>query len=169
MLAARSADGHLRSLRVLARRGRRLGRDLVERGRFRAFFFELGRHDHVLARRGVAPPRRRRRELRLRILPQRDVEGREPEQDQPHEDPNKGALLAHAATCIARSSAWDACAPEAILRAAGGFFADLSGAPFRYDGVELQNTGGILACHPAIVDRVLPIVTEVGRRAHVLQ
>ena len=64
---------------------------------------------------------------------------------------------------------WDACAPEAILRAAGGFFADLSGAPFRYDGVELQNTRGILACHPAIVDRVLPIVAEVGRRAHVLE
>lgn len=63
---------------------------------------------------------------------------------------------------------WDACAPEAVLRAAGGFFADLAGEAYRYDGAELQNTRGILACHPAIVDRVLPIVEAVGRRAHVL-
>ncbi|HEY0839096.1 MAG TPA: 3'(2'),5'-bisphosphate nucleotidase CysQ, partial [Vulgatibacter sp.] len=27
---------------------------------------------------------------------------------------------------------WDACAPEAVLRAAGGFFADLAGRPYRY-------------------------------------
>lgn len=63
---------------------------------------------------------------------------------------------------------WDACAPEAIVRAAGGFFSDLSGAAYRYDEEELQNTRGILACHLAIVDRVLPIVAEVGRRAHIL-
>jgi len=63
---------------------------------------------------------------------------------------------------------WDACAPEAILRAAGGFFADLSGAALRYDVGELQNTRGLLACHPAIVDRVLPIVADVGRHARIL-
>jgi 3'(2'), 5'-bisphosphate nucleotidase len=41
--------------------------------------------------------------------------------------------------------AWDTCAPEAILRAAGGEFSDFLGRPFRYGGTELRNLHGIVA------------------------
>ncbi len=64
---------------------------------------------------------------------------------------------------------WDACAPEAIVRAAGGFFGDLSGQPYRYDGDELQNLRGLLACHPAALDRVLPILERLGRERRILR
>ncbi|MFW6049826.1 MAG: 3'(2'),5'-bisphosphate nucleotidase CysQ family protein [Myxococcota bacterium] len=62
-----------------------------------------------------------------------------------------------------RSYAWDACGPEAILRAAGGRFADMAGRPFRYGGADLRNAGGILACNAAAFDAVVPVVHEVGR------
>jgi len=60
---------------------------------------------------------------------------------------------------------WDACAPEAIVRAAGGFFGSMAGQPYRYDGDELQNVRGILACHPAALPRVLPVIEAVARDA----
>ncbi len=62
-----------------------------------------------------------------------------------------------------RSSAWDACAPDAILRAAGGQFTDLGGQPFHYGGEDLQNRRGILACNAGAFDAVLPVVSELGR------
>jgi 3'(2'), 5'-bisphosphate nucleotidase len=64
-----------------------------------------------------------------------------------------------------RSSKWDACAPEAILRAAGGRFTDVFGAPFRYDVAEMPNRGGILACNAAAFDAVLPAARDAGRSA----
>jgi 3'(2'), 5'-bisphosphate nucleotidase len=60
-----------------------------------------------------------------------------------------------------KSSRWDACAPEAVLRAAGGSFTDLWGGTYRYDGTELQNVRGILGCNAAAFSRVLPTVQEV--------
>lgn len=36
-----------------------------------------------------------------------------------------------------RSSRWDSCAPEAVIRAAGGALTDFAGATYPYDGVEL--------------------------------
>jgi 3'(2'), 5'-bisphosphate nucleotidase len=64
-----------------------------------------------------------------------------------------------------RSCKWDACGPEAILRAAGGRFTDLGGRAFEYRGEDMQNRGGILACNAAAFDAVLPAVREVGRDA----
>lgn len=61
-----------------------------------------------------------------------------------------------------RSSAWDACGPEAVLRAAGGRFTDLGGAPYRYGGTDMKNSHGILACNAAAYDTVLPVVSEVA-------
>lgn len=62
------------------------------------------------------------------------------------------------------SYAWDACAPEAILRAAGGEFTDLDGAPFEYGGEDLRNRHGILACNNEhTLEAVLPAVREVAR------
>ncbi|AKU89623.1 3'(2'),5'-bisphosphate nucleotidase CysQ family protein [Vulgatibacter incomptus] len=63
---------------------------------------------------------------------------------------------------------WDACAPEVIVRAAGGFFGDMAGQPYRYDGTELQNLRGIVACHPAVLDEVLPAIEQTGREAAIL-
>ena len=57
-----------------------------------------------------------------------------------------------------KSYRWDACAPEAVLRAAGGVFTDLAGARYGYDGSELQNLRGILAGAPWAHAAVLPRV-----------
>ncbi len=62
-----------------------------------------------------------------------------------------------------RSSAWDACGPEAVLKAAGGRFTDLSGEAYRYGGTDMRNRSGILACNAAAYDSVLPIVREAAR------
>ncbi|MEM6960549.1 MAG: 3'(2'),5'-bisphosphate nucleotidase CysQ [Myxococcota bacterium] len=63
-----------------------------------------------------------------------------------------------------RSSAWDACGPEAILVAAGGCFRDLAGEPFVYGGTEMANRRGILACSSEILDEVLPVASKLGRQ-----
>ncbi|MCA9600823.1 MAG: 3'(2'),5'-bisphosphate nucleotidase CysQ [Myxococcales bacterium] len=57
-----------------------------------------------------------------------------------------------------RSSKWDACAPEAILRAAGGRFTDVGGAPFRYDEADIKNRRGILACNATAYEKVFPVI-----------
>lgn len=40
---------------------------------------------------------------------------------------------------------WDTCAPEAVLRAAGGITSDLHGQPLAYRGPGIRNLAGILA------------------------
>ncbi len=62
-----------------------------------------------------------------------------------------------------KASAWDACGPEAILRAAGGRFTRLDGKPFVYDGSDLRTSGGILASNAAAFDAVLPVAHAVGK------
>ncbi len=64
-----------------------------------------------------------------------------------------------------KSSKWDACGPEAVLRAAGGRFGDLAGDPFRYVGAEMKNLRGILACNAAAWDAVLPVAREIARES----
>ena len=64
-----------------------------------------------------------------------------------------------------RSSAWDACGPEALLKAAGGRFTDLAGRPYRYGGSDMRNHHGILACNAAAYDAVLPVASEAARAA----
>ena len=64
---------------------------------------------------------------------------------------------------------WDACAPEAVLRAAGGRFKDLGGRAFTYGGDDLQNRRGILACNSeAALDAVLPVVSEIAKEKGLL-
>ncbi|RKG73909.1 3'(2'),5'-bisphosphate nucleotidase CysQ family protein [Corallococcus terminator] len=67
-----------------------------------------------------------------------------------------------------KSYRWDNCAPEAVLRSAGGILTDLAGVPYRYDGSELQNRRGLLACNAAAFDQVLPVVSQVAREAGLL-
>ena len=63
------------------------------------------------------------------------------------------------------SSKWDACAPEAILRAAGGRFTDLLGDAIEYRGLQMPNARGLLACNAAAFDAVLPVVRAVAIEA----
>jgi 3'(2'), 5'-bisphosphate nucleotidase len=62
-----------------------------------------------------------------------------------------------------RSSMWDACGPEAILKAAGGRFTDLEGNPYLYGGTDIRNRKGILACNAAAYDAVLPVARQAAR------
>ena len=64
-----------------------------------------------------------------------------------------------------KSSAWDACGPEAVLKAAGGRFTDLAGNPYHYGGTDMRNRGGILACNATAYDAVLPVAHEVAKRS----
>jgi len=64
-----------------------------------------------------------------------------------------------------KSSRWDACGPEAILRAAGGCFVELNGEPFRYDDRGVTNERGIFACNAAAFSEVAPVAAEVARSA----
>ncbi|MEM7433774.1 MAG: 3'(2'),5'-bisphosphate nucleotidase CysQ [Myxococcota bacterium] len=63
-----------------------------------------------------------------------------------------------------KSSAWDACGPEAILKAAGGRFTDLAGRAYHYGGTDMRNDRGILACNANAFSAVLPVVQDVARR-----
>jgi 3'(2'), 5'-bisphosphate nucleotidase len=57
----------------------------------------------------------------------------------------------------AKFGPWDICAPEAVLRAAGGTFTDALGEPFRYEGDRTRRRG-IFACNAAATAAVLPVV-----------
>lgn len=60
-----------------------------------------------------------------------------------------------------RSSAWDTCAPEALLEQAGGRMTDLYGEPLRYDRSELKNLRGLVASnglvHDEVIRRIAPL------------
>jgi 3'(2'), 5'-bisphosphate nucleotidase len=67
-----------------------------------------------------------------------------------------------------KSSAWDTCAPEAILIAAGGRFTDLGGEPIAYARADVRTRHGILACNSAAFAAVLPVVRELAAREKLL-
>jgi len=53
---------------------------------------------------------------------------------------------------------WDTCAPEAILREAGGEVTDCRGEPLRYNKPDPRQPHGIVACGPGVLERVrIPI------------
>lgn len=60
-----------------------------------------------------------------------------------------------------KASKWDACGPEAVVRAAGGRFSDLRGSAFDYREADLRTSRGILACNAASYESVLPVVRAV--------
>lgn len=57
------------------------------------------------------------------------------------------------------TKSWDACAPEAILRGAGGCFTDIHGNPIQYGTKEIRNLHGVLATTKDCHDRVLQTLT----------
>jgi 3'(2'), 5'-bisphosphate nucleotidase len=57
---------------------------------------------------------------------------------------------------------WDTCAPDAMLRGAGGRVTDCSGAPLRYGKTDPAQASGIFAAHPAAWESALPLVREIA-------
>ena len=57
------------------------------------------------------------------------------------------------------TKSWDACAPEAILRGAGGCFTDIHGNPIQYGTNEVRNLHGVLATTQDCHERVLQALT----------
>jgi 3'(2'), 5'-bisphosphate nucleotidase len=55
----------------------------------------------------------------------------------------------------AKSKLWDCCAPEAILRAAGGRLTDAHGAPIRYDVEDIACRNGLVASNGLVHDEVI--------------
>jgi 3'(2'), 5'-bisphosphate nucleotidase len=68
-----------------------------------------------------------------------------------------------------RTKQWDTCAPEVILREAGGSITDLFGRPLRYNQVDVQNRNGVVASngvsHSRIIKSLQPLLAEFGRLA----
>jgi len=60
---------------------------------------------------------------------------------------------------------WDTCAPEAILRAAGGWVSDCAGLPLRYNKAEPTQPGGILAAVPGLSSRAVAAMERVLKPA----
>jgi 3'(2'), 5'-bisphosphate nucleotidase len=56
---------------------------------------------------------------------------------------------------------WDACAPDALVRAAGGTFTDARGTPFDYRGA-FQQGAGMLASNGLLHDDAVRRLTEAG-------
>src|SRR6267378_2512319 len=66
-----------------------------------------------------------------------------------------------------RTKQWDTCAPEIILREAGGTITDLFGQPLRYNLAEVQNRNGVVAsngtAHAQIIESLGPLLRQFGR------
>ena len=53
------------------------------------------------------------------------------------------------------SKVWDTCAPEAILRAAGGRITDVHGEPLHYDHRDVRRRSGLVASNGLVHDEVI--------------
>ncbi len=66
-----------------------------------------------------------------------------------------------------RTKQWDTCAPEIILREAGGRLTDLFGRPLRYNKLELQNRNGVVAsngvAHKRVIETLHPLLVQFRR------
>jgi 3'(2'), 5'-bisphosphate nucleotidase len=66
-----------------------------------------------------------------------------------------------------RTKQWDTCAPEIILREAGGQMTDLFGEPLGYNDRDVQNRNGLVAsngaAHARIIEELAPLLEEFGR------
>lgn len=66
-----------------------------------------------------------------------------------------------------RTKQWDTCAPEIILREAGGAITDLFGQPLGYNKAQVQNRNGVVAsngvAHRRIIESLQPLLVQFGR------
>jgi 3'(2'), 5'-bisphosphate nucleotidase len=67
-----------------------------------------------------------------------------------------------------RTKQWDTCAPEIILREAGGTITDLFGRDLTYNKADVQNRNGVVAsngpAHQLIIDSLKPLLDQFGRK-----
>jgi 3'(2'), 5'-bisphosphate nucleotidase len=56
---------------------------------------------------------------------------------------------------------WDTCAPEVVVREAGGWVGDCLGAPLRYNKIDPHQPHGMIACAPGVRERVLATVVPL--------
>jgi 3'(2'), 5'-bisphosphate nucleotidase len=67
-----------------------------------------------------------------------------------------------------RTKQWDTCAPEIILREAGGRITDLFGQALRYNKADVQNRNGLVASndvvHTQIINSLEPLLAQFGRK-----
>ncbi len=68
-----------------------------------------------------------------------------------------------------RTYAWDACGPDAVLRAAGGFFGGLDGRLLRYGGAQLRTLRGLFACTADLLEPLRPLARSLGEEAGLLE
>jgi 3'(2'), 5'-bisphosphate nucleotidase len=59
---------------------------------------------------------------------------------------------------------WDTCAPEAVLRSAGGAVTDTGGAPFAYDVDTASLTAGLVASNGRLHAETLAAIRHLGSR-----
>jgi 3'(2'), 5'-bisphosphate nucleotidase len=59
---------------------------------------------------------------------------------------------------------WDTCAPEAVVRGAGGRVTDCGGGPLLYGKASPRQPRGILAARAGAWSRVAPVVREAAAR-----
>jgi 3'(2'), 5'-bisphosphate nucleotidase len=66
-----------------------------------------------------------------------------------------------------RTKQWDTCAPEIILREAGGCLTDLFGRTLSYNKADVQNRNGVVAsngaAHEIIIESLSPLLAQFGR------
>jgi 3'(2'), 5'-bisphosphate nucleotidase len=60
-----------------------------------------------------------------------------------------------------RTNQWDTCAPEAILKEAGGRLTDRTGEPIKYNTPEIRNLRGVLASNGTVHETVREAVARV--------
>ena len=78
----------------------------------------------------------------------------------------KVGLLAEARAHVylhlgAKTNQWDTCAPEAILREAGGVMTDRNGVALQYNVAEIRNLHGVVASNGTRHDQVIVEVSKV--------
>jgi len=66
-----------------------------------------------------------------------------------------------------RTKQWDTCAPQIVLREAGGRFSDLFGGEIEYNLPNVQHANGIVAsngaAHAQVIELLAPLLSEFGR------
>ena len=69
-----------------------------------------------------------------------------------------------------RTKQWDTCAPEVILREAGGTITDLFGRALTYNSLDLQNRNGVAAtngvAHQQVIEGLAPLLDQFGRKPY---
>ena len=66
-----------------------------------------------------------------------------------------------------RSRHWDACAPDALMRLAGGAFSDIRGRAVSYNTEATTNRSGMLAARRGLFERTVDAIAALGPEAPV--